>query len=92
MAKKKGDGEKKKPSAPKQDRTFILERNKRRRMARHQAAVSTHKRKTLKVPRGTARAKRRAQVDWHAKHSQQREKRNTGTVTVNGKPYEARAA
>lgn len=74
--------------APKQDQSKLLrtEANKRRRQAKHQRAVSTHKR--LDVPRGTARAKRRAQTDWHAVKRQRREKREeTGKVMVNGDLY-----
>lgn len=63
MAKGNGDGlTKKSPKAPKRDRTFILERNKRRRMekdARLKSEAADKWKDGDRTPRGAARAARR---------------------------------
>jgi len=60
MANPDGKKGKKSAKAPKVDRTFILERNKRRRQERHQRRVAAALIKQRRVPRGAARSIRRA--------------------------------
>lgn len=84
-------GPKKKPEVPKvNQRSFRIEANRARRQAKHAKMLQEHQSKVVAVPRGTARATRRNEIDWHQREKERRAAASPGRkVFVNGQEVRA---